>query len=102
MAEDTIKQKTKYIFEYFGYPHQIIKLDEEVKELQEALIVAHKEPSKNDVEHVIEEIADVMVIINQFKQHFKISDRKIKEIVDFKTRRTVTRIKSGYYAKKPL
>lgn len=96
MPKTKNKEKISYIFNHFGYKNQVLKINEESKELQEALIESYKEPTKQNIEHVAEEIADVMVVIQQFKQHFKLSDNKIKELVDYKIQRTVNRIKSGY------
>ena len=90
------KEKLYHIFNHFGYKYQVLKIDEESKELQEALIEAYKEPSEQNKQHVAEEIADVIVVLKQFKQHFKISDNKLKELVDYKIQRTVDRLKSGY------
>lgn len=90
------KEKLYHIFNHFGYKHQVLKINEESKELQDALIEMYKEPTEQNKQHVAEEIADVIVVIKQFKQHFKISDKKLKELVDYKIQRTVDRINSGY------
>lgn len=94
------RERLDYIFKHFGYACQILKIDEESKELQEALIETYKQPSPQNKEHVLEELADVFVVLNQFKMFFKISDKKLQEQIEFKTRRTIDRIKHGYYNKK--
>lgn len=48
------RERLDYIFKHFGYACQILKIDEESKELQESLIETYKEPSPRNKEHVLE------------------------------------------------
>ena len=80
------------IFSHFGYRKQLRKFNEECYELTEAML-------DNEREHIVEEIADVQVLLNQFKELYKIHDDEIVEIMEQKIERTLERIKAGYYDK---
>lgn len=87
------------IIEHYGINNQQRKLEEEVFELQEAIII---ERNKNyfgkggdycdDIEHIAEELADVMVILEQFKKYYNIPDDEIEKIKEFKVKRQLERI----------
>lgn len=73
------------IINHYGYKHQIKKLAEEQYELIEALFEEKKE-------HITEEIADCLVLINQFKAYYKIKDKDIQKVYDYKLARQEGRI----------
>lgn len=73
------------IINYYGYRHQIRKLAEEQYELIEALF-------EEDEDHITEEIADCLVLINQFKAYYKIKDKDIQKVYDYKIARQEGRI----------
>lgn len=73
------------IINHYGYKHQIRKLAEEQYELIEALF-------EEDKEHITEEIADCLVLINQFKSFYKIKDKDIQKVYDYKIARQEGRI----------
>ena len=73
------------IINHYGYKHQIRKLAEEQYELIEALF-------EEDKEHITEEIADCLVLINQFKSYYGIQDKDIQEVYDYKIARQERRI----------
>lgn len=87
------------IINHYGINNQQRKLAEEVFELQEAITI---ERNKNyfgkgsdycdDIEHIAEELADVMVILEQFKRYYNIPDDKIEKIKEFKVKRQIERI----------
>ena len=52
------------IIEHYGINNQLKKLSEEVYELQESILEQH------NTEHVLEEYADVEVILEQIKQYY--------------------------------
>ena len=60
----------KKIFVHYGMAHQLNKLTEEIGEL---LLAISKKKKKN----IVEEMADVLVILDQFRFHSKYSDRII-------------------------
>ena len=68
------------IINHYGYRHQIRKLAEEQYELIEALF-------GEDEDHITEEIADCLLLINQFKAYYKIKDKDIQKVYDYKIAR---------------
>ena len=91
------------IIEHYGINNQQRKLEEEVFELQEAIMeLQHYEEYacdfdyqttlKKQKEHIAEELADVMVILEQFKRYYNISDDEIEKIKEFKVKRQLERI----------
>ena len=75
------------IIEHYGINNQLKKLTEEVYELQESILEQH------NIEHILEEYADVEVILEQIKQYFKLDDDKIELIKDYKVARQLYRIR---------
>ena len=100
MEKDLLK-----IIEHFGVNNQQRKLQEEVFELQEAIIKRESiagyeiENLNNHDKHIKEEIADVMILLEQIKLHYGISNEEITKIFWEKVNRTLERIESGYYEK---
>ena len=88
----TTNEKLFKIFSHFGYRKQLKKFSEECYELTEAML-------DNEREHIKEEIADVQVLLNQFKEVYEFYDDEIVEIMEQKINRTLDRIKEGYYEK---
>lgn len=83
-----MKDKILKILDHYGEENQIMKTIEELDELKEAL-------QEHDVEHIVEEIADVWVMIEQIIQIFKIDIRAIKSYKNYKVERTLLRIEKG-------
>lgn len=102
MKEDLLK-----IIEHFGVNNQQRKLQEEMFELQEAITinllkqsVEYEIPLTEIVgtrEHIAEEIADVMLLLEQFKVYYGITSEEITNLFWSKVARTLKRIESGYY-----
>ena len=63
-------KKIKAIADHYGKEHQTIKAIEELAELIQAL-------AKGDIENIIEEIADVRVMLEQIEYLYGISDDAI-------------------------
>jgi len=82
-----MKEKLDHIFKTFGFEKQIEKLREEVEELYQELFTYDNE------EKLIDEMADVYIILSQFFQNSPL----MKSAVEYKLDRTVERIESGYY-----
>lgn len=80
--------KYQKIIEHYGVNNQLKKLTEEVYELQESILEQH------NIEHILEEYADVEVILEQIKQYFKLDDEKIELIKDYKVARQLYRIRN--------
>lgn len=84
------EEELKEIIEHFGLSNQIIKLHEEVGELTVECI-------KDDYFNIVEELADVTVLLKQIQKYFDIDDIEIEEKMKEKVDRTLKRIKEGYY-----
>lgn len=81
-----MKEKLLKIIEFYGVNNQQRKLMEEIFELQEAII------KNEDVYDIAHEIADCLVVINQFKEYFEITDEQIEDIMNYKIDRQLKRI----------
>ena len=111
-----MREKYLKIFDTYGINNQQRQLNEEVFELQEAII---KHENKNPItsavdslnrtfctlngkeykvlskEHIIEEIADVMVVLEQFIEHYNIDRFDIAKVMEQKVTRQLGRIAKG-------
>jgi NTP pyrophosphatase (non-canonical NTP hydrolase) len=95
------KDKLKQIFGYYGELNQILKLQEEARELDDSVedvIVIDGEigslsvRASSDKDDFIEELADVYVLISQFLMQ-PIYKEKILKIANMKIDRQLKRIK---------
>ena len=84
LKEDPIQQQ---IIEHYGYENQLKKLVEELRELEQAVIYEHPD------EHIKEEIADVLNLIEQIT-HYKHWEADIYKVKYFKIQRQLERIKN--------
>ena len=80
------KTKLKKIFNSHGASEQLKKLSEEVFELQESIINGTER-----LNHITEEFADVMVLLNQIKEAYKLDENEIKDIMKLKIDRQCIR-----------
>lgn len=91
-------EKELKIINHFGLRNQLKKLNEECYELIEAIIDYEDDNARNSTkENIIEEMADVMVLLRQFQEYYNITDIDIAFKMLYKTNRTLERIESGYY-----
>lgn len=81
-----MKEKLDKIFSFYGYNHQANKLVEECAELVLAI-------AKDDTENMIEEMADVTILIEQFVEHFANYKEKFEKIREHKINRTIERVR---------
>lgn len=79
--------KYKKIINYYGINAQLKQLTEEVYEFEEAVL------EKHDKEHITEEIADILVILQQFKEKYNIDLTEINKIMKHKVDRQLKRMK---------
>lgn len=95
MKEDLLK-----IIKHYGVNAQQRQFAEEVFELQEAIIEYEnsgcydEEDSVEFVNHIAEEIADVMIMLNQFKAYYGIPNETILVFMRGKVDRQLERIKN--------
>lgn len=94
MKEDS-KRRCETILRHYGIEKQSIKACEEMGELIQVISKLNFKFSSQNVEHLKEEIADVMVVLEQLKIHYGITDNDIDEIVEQKTIRTVNHIREN-------
>ena len=90
------------IIKHYGINPQQRKLEKEVFELQEAITTHElKQSVEYDIplteivgtkEHIAEELADVMVILEQIKLYYEISSEQITKIFWSKVERQLGRI----------
>lgn len=91
-----LQEKLRAIANHYGMDLQVIKLAEEVDELQEAFIDYFKEPTREHWLHIIEEAADVHIMIEQFKMLIKPEDKKeFDKVCLEKVNREIGRIEAG-------
>ena len=101
-----MKDKLIQIIECFGINSQLKKLNEECYELIEAIrdyedmymkCDCDSQYLKNEKEHIEEELADMMVMLEQFANYYEIDVNKILKIAEKKVDRTIEIIENGYY-----
>lgn len=96
MKEDVLK-----IINHYGVMPQLKYFQSEVFELNEAIIKKEEDyqfsettvrMDKENIKHIAEEIADVMVMLEQFRLYYDISDMTVKDIMVNKIDRQLERI----------
>ena len=89
--------KLKKITKHFGVETELMKLSEELGELQnECYKRLYVDPEAGNVE---DEFADVLVVLSQLLLYFNADMDKVSEIFERKVDRTVKRIEEGWYDK---
>lgn len=95
-----MKENLLQIINHYGIKSQQRKLQEEVFELQEAIINAEnnrligiiRKPCELAIEHITEEIADVLNMVEQFMYYYDIDIQDVIEIKHQKINRQLERI----------
>ena len=92
------------IINHYGVMHQLKYFQSEVFELNEAIIqreypalARDKKPTELELyekNHIAEEIADVEVMLLQFKEYYHINGKDILEIMNQKIDRQLERVKN--------
>lgn len=83
-----MKNSLLTIFNNYGQNHQTSKLLEEVGEFIETVM-------DGDKKNMIQEMADVTVMLKQFQHYYGISDEEIEEVMKQKIERQLKRIEEG-------
>ena len=87
--------KLKKITKHFGVETELMKLSEELGELQnECYKRLYVDPEAGNVE---DEFADVLVVLSQLLLYFNVDINKVSEIFEHKVDRTVKRIEEVWY-----
>lgn len=89
----------KDIFNYHGWREQNKHLVSETHELTEAIHDHEIEGDLKTLNHITEEVADVLFMINEIIEVYGIDVDKIDDWLDFKGNRESKRIREGYYEK---
>ena len=99
-----MKEDLEHIIQHYGIRNQLKKFNEETYELIEAVndYERQKEACENigcsrihadkELEHIVEEYADVCVILEQFKAYYNLDNDKIINMMKFKIDRQLERI----------
>lgn len=85
------------IIEHYGVMTQLKYFQSEVFELNEAIIFNENDEysdCKENRKHIAEEIADVMVMLSQFKEYYHIDGKDITKIMKEKVKRQLERIEN--------
>lgn len=92
-------EKLLKIINTYGLMNQLKYFQSEVFELNEAIInyeydcLEYEEIEKELKKHIVEEIADVTVMLLQFKEYYHINKSDILKIMNSKIDRQIERIK---------
>ena len=97
-----MEEKLLKIINHYGIRNQLKKFNEECYELEEAILdyqteIAYFEEDAMTLsikKHIAEEIADVMVMLEQFKLYYGISSEEITKIFWSKVDRQLGRIEN--------
>ena len=79
------EEKLLEIIAFYGYEKQKLKAIEEMSELTKAIC-------KDDRENIIEELADVKIMIAQLMLIYNIDVEEVLKVMDSKVERTMNRI----------
>lgn len=98
----TTEQKIQYTADHYGYEPQSRQLIEEMAELTVALNKAWRKtfdtvdkiPNMDDEERIVEEIADVEIMITQIEYLLGISAMELNNMIEQKLNRQLERIKN--------
>ena len=94
----TLEEKEAAIITHYGVIPQLKYFQSEIFELNEAIIKAEEFKKANDrynifnISDITEEIADVQMMLNQFKKFYGISDIPLDVIMNKKANRQLERI----------
>ena len=87
------KEAIHIIADHFGREHQAIKAIEEMAELTKELVKdIQGEPRR---ENIMEELADVLLMLTQLAYLYGIKDGEYLEIIEIKAKRTLEKIYGG-------
>lgn len=84
--------KLLYLINTYGTKHQQDIAIEEMSELQKAIIKCRRNPSKETFNNVVEEIADVQVMLEQLKLIYSCRST-IEKLMEAKVDRQIERVR---------
>lgn len=86
--------KKMKIIEHYGENHQRFKAAEELSELQTLILQDANKNGKVPKSRIIEEIADVYVMLSQLKTIYCIDGRDLEPVIEYKVDRTLKEIEA--------
>lgn len=86
-----MEYQLKQIIEHYGIKKQLKYIHSEYFELDEA-IIEYENIESIKTNHIAEEIADVMVMLEQFRLYYGIDKELIKDLMEYKASRQIERI----------
>ena len=95
MEKDLLK-----IIKHYGVIPQLKYFQSEVFELNEAIIRYNEADDDELINHIKEEIADVLCMLRQFQYEFGFKDEDINKIIEFKVNRQLARMEKEKKEKK--
>lgn len=87
MRSDLLK-----IINHYGINHQLKYIHSEYYELDEAILNYLNKSTPLNRLHIVEELTDVLIMLNQIKYYFDIKDEEIEEFELYKIERQLRRI----------
>lgn len=94
---EQFKAQCREIIKQNGLSKQKRKFVEEGFELIEAITEMQVAPSRKNLEHVIEEMADTFVVWRQFAEFYDVDIAEIMTIAKRKAERTIARMQETTY-----
>lgn len=92
MKVDISKEELIQVIKNYGIHSQTIMLFEEMSELQKEVCKLYRK--RGTIDHVIEELADVVIMLEQLQLMLNLEENKLQEIVDYKMDRLKKRMES--------
>lgn len=83
-----------HILYRYGARSQMLKCCEELSELESA-ILKHLNKDGNNTDEILDEMADVYVMLEQMKNVFPFGENILEERIEYKLNRQMERIKEG-------
>lgn len=94
---EQFKAQCREIITQNGLSRQKRKFVEEGFELVEAITEMQVAPSRKNLEHVIEEMADTFVVWRQFIEYYNLDIAEIMTVAKRKAERTIARMQEKKY-----
>ena len=91
----SIVDKLHKVINHFGRLHQVVKLGEEVGELNKAILNYENGYKLTNVE-ITEEIADVYLLLEQIKQMYQLDESEIEQVMLMKLDRVFEKYNVPY------
>lgn len=85
-----MQNKIRQIADHYGLNNQMMQAIEEMGELTQAIVKVYRNGLDNERDDLIEELADVQIMIEQLD--YLLGDSQIKKIKEYKIDRQLSRI----------